>query len=93
MWDSGGLFFFGEGGDMVGPVCERNTGGTDVTRVGMCTVGVRQFDGSPSTRRWVVEVYVPPGPHQGAPVGFGYTYKTVNLIYNIYQFIHISIIV
>ncbi len=28
--------------------------GTHVPRVGMCTVGVRQFDGSPSTRRWVV---------------------------------------
>ena len=54
-------------------MCERNTGVTDVPRVGMCTVGVRQFDGSPSTRRWVVEIYAPPGPHQGASVGFGYT--------------------
>ena len=41
---------------------------------------------STSTLRWSesVEVYIPPGPHQGAPVVFGYTYlhvKDVHLIY------------
>ena len=45
---------------------------------------IRELDVSPSTRRWVVEVYVPQGPHQGAPVVFGYTYvhaTTIHLIY------------
>ena len=33
---------------------------------------VRQLDVSPSTIHWSVEVYVLQGPHQGAPVVFGY---------------------
>ena len=45
-------------------VCEGHD--TEVPRTGMCMVGIRQLDGSPSTRRWTVEVYVPPGPHQGS---------------------------
>ena len=46
----------------------------------------RECARSTSTLRWSesVEVYIPPGPHQGAPVVFGYTYlhvKDVHLIY------------
>ena len=33
---------------------------------------VRQLDVSPSTCHWTVEVYVPQGPPQEAPVVFGY---------------------
>jgi hypothetical protein len=33
---------------------------------------VRQLDVSPSTRRWLVEVYVSQGPYQGGTVVFGY---------------------
>ena len=33
---------------------------------------VRQLDTSPSTCRWVVEVYVPQDPPQEVPVVFGY---------------------
>jgi hypothetical protein len=37
-----------------------------------------------STRRWVVEFSVPPGPHQGAPVVFGYTYVHANNVHLIF---------
>ena len=38
----------------------------------------------PSTFRWTVEVYVPPIPHQGVPVVFGYTYVYRNDVLIIY---------
>ena len=54
----------------VGSVC---VGGTALMCRGRDVYGwVRQLDASPSTRRWSVEVYVPQGPPQEAPVVFGY---------------------
>ena len=57
-----------------------STRGTDrragVVAEEVVTEEARQLDMSASTRRSVVEVYVPQDPHQGAPVVFGYTYVT-----------------
>ncbi len=50
---------------------------------------VQQHDVSPSTCRWVVEVYVSQGPHQGVTVVLGYTEVACeHYAPNIYRCIH-----
>ena len=72
----------------VGSVCVGVT--TLMCRGRECVRLGSDFDVSPSTCLWTVEVYVPQDPHQEVVVVFRYTYVSCELYKpKIYRYIHI----